>query len=348
MRIRHVCRVAAPQVGGMESVVDGLVRWQRAQGHEVEVVSLEADRTLNDPAYVHRLPRIGSRRWPFARGLADRLAGADVVHVHGVDGLLDQVLRHRRRLKYRVGVSTHGGYFHTPWAWPVKQLWLRTGTRLTLRHCDGVWFTSVADQQRFAPAGRVGRVLVNGLNLSRWLSASRRPEPGRLLVWGRLAAHKAVEDVIMGVVGQNLTLVVAGVVADEGYARRLRRLASEQGVQVLWRGGLDQDALEQELARASCAIFPSRSEGFGLALVETMAAGVPVVARDIPAFRERLVHGETGWLTRDVQAALQQRAHLEVTEGMAVAGRASVAEYDWSVRGPAFMRAYADIQRTRR
>jgi glycosyltransferase involved in cell wall biosynthesis len=49
---------------------------------------------------------------------------------------------------------------------------------------------------------------------------------------------------------------------------------------------VDDNALEYAYANASVLIFPSLAEGFGLPLVEAMQRGLPVIASDIPVFRE--------------------------------------------------------------
>lgn len=51
-------------------------------------------------------------------------------------------------------------------------------------------------------------------------------------------------------------------------------------------GPLDDDQLAQLLASARALLFPSLAEGFGIPLVEALAAGVPVIASDLSVFRE--------------------------------------------------------------
>jgi glycosyltransferase involved in cell wall biosynthesis len=50
--------------------------------------------------------------------------------------------------------------------------------------------------------------------------------------------------------------------------------------------GCSDEELAQRLASARALLFPSRAEGYGLPLVEALAAGVPVIASDLPALRE--------------------------------------------------------------
>jgi glycosyltransferase involved in cell wall biosynthesis len=52
------------------------------------------------------------------------------------------------------------------------------------------------------------------------------------------------------------------------------------------------------LRSADLFLFCSRTEGLPNAVLEAMAAGVPVVCTDVPGCRDLIRHGETGWLVR--------------------------------------------------
>ncbi|SCK31577.1 Glycosyltransferase involved in cell wall bisynthesis [Variovorax sp. HW608] len=85
----------------------------------------------------------------------------------------------------------------------------------------------------------------------------------------------------------NVTLVVVGKkgwLVDEFYERLLNH--PEQGRRLFVLGGASDEYLDKIYAACSCLLMPSEGEGFGLPLIEAAIKGKPIVARDIPVFRE--------------------------------------------------------------
>ena len=84
---------------------------------------------------------------------------------------------------------------------------------------------------------------------------------------------------------------------------------ARSGVEPLVLGPVDHERLPALVAAADVFAFPSTKEGFGLAAMEALAAGVPVVVRDLPVLRE--VFGDTVRYAADpagLAAALAERA----------------------------------------
>ncbi|MCY1274566.1 D-inositol-3-phosphate glycosyltransferase [compost metagenome] len=87
--------------------------------------------------------------------------------------------------------------------------------------------------------------------------------------------------------GSNLNLVVVG---KEGWmvdalAARFRK-HPELGKRLHWLEGISDEYLKRVYAISSCLLATSEGEGFGLPLIEAAQQGLPIIARDIPVFRE--------------------------------------------------------------
>ncbi len=141
-----------------------------------------------------------------------------------------------------------------------------------------------------------------------------------------------------------LRLVVAGgetLFDYRGYRSDWDRRADELGAGPVLLGTVADDDLPALVAGASVFAFPSLKEGFGLAPMEALAAGVPVVARDLPVLRE--VFGEAVVLAPDpaglaagIVDALGREDPVRVR-----AGRALAARHTWRAAAEAHREVYA-------
>ncbi len=104
--------------------------------------------------------------------------------------------------------------------------------------------------------------------------------------------------------GVELNLVVVGRKGwmVDALAARLHR-HPRQGSNLFWIDSADDDTLSRLYAAADCLLAASEGEGFGLPLIEAAQHGLPVLARDIPVFRE--VGGEHAQYFRGDPAALE-------------------------------------------
>jgi glycosyltransferase involved in cell wall biosynthesis len=105
-------------------------------------------------------------------------------------------------------------------------------------------------------------------------------------------------------------------------------------------GYLDEADLRPVVAGASALVLPSRDEGFGLPVLEAMAAGTPVVASDLPVLREVGRQHATYAAVGNAEAfAAALRAVLD-QPGDAAARRAHAARFTWAASAEGHRAAY--------
>jgi len=247
----------------------------------------------------HRHPAPGDvRSWLTLLRLVGR---ADVVHVHSAKaGFLGRVASAARRARRACVFTPHGWSF---WAADGAEARLYVALeRLAARWCHAIVTLSAAERAAGLEA-RIGRpeqyrVIPNGVELERF-EVKREPVPGRILMIGRLAAPKrpdlalrALAEVRGKIPGAELHLVGDGPL-EPGLVRLKNELGLDGSVRFLGH----RDDVPQLLAHAECVLLASEYEGCPLAVVEAMAAGVPVVATDVGGTGELVEPGRTGILT---------------------------------------------------
>jgi glycosyltransferase involved in cell wall biosynthesis len=124
-----------------------------------------------------------------------------------------------------------------------------------------------------------------------------RAQKGRLTIGfiGRLDPIKRVPDLVQAIalLDDRFTLGLFGDGEDRPrIEREIARLQLQNRVTL--HGTIARP--EAALAAIDVLVLPSAAEGFGLVLIEAMAAGVPVVATDVPGIRDVVRHGVTGLL----------------------------------------------------
>ncbi len=115
------------------------------------------------------------------------------------------------------------------------------------------------------------------------------------------------------------------------------------GVDPVVLGPVPHDELPALVAAAEVFAFPSTREGFGLAALEALAAGVPVVTRDLPVLRE--VFGATVRYGTD-PASLARALHHAMTQPdphRRAEGRALAASHTWSAAARRHLTLYQSI-----
>jgi alpha-1,3-mannosyltransferase len=349
VNIIHLCRQYHPSIGGVERFVAELVARTAARGHTVEVATLNrlwhsrealpAHDMLNGIS-VHRFPFVGGALFFVAPGVLRLLSRFDLLHVHNTDFFLDYVALTRFIHRRPFVVSTHGGFFHTADYSALKRIYFALVTRHSLRAASVVIPNSAGDERRFAPYARKAVRIDNAIDYAAFAGVNRQPVPGRIITVGRFAPNKdgAALLRVFAVAHEarpDLSLVVVG----EGPLRAgLEAQAADLGIgeAALWLGKASDERLRAELGQAEVFVSAARYEGFGLAMLEAMAAGVIPVVNDIEAFRDVIVEGENGFLTdyEDVGGAADALLAVlgrppDVKQMVSAAAKGTAAQFDW-------------------
>jgi glycosyltransferase involved in cell wall biosynthesis len=307
-----------PQVNGVVRTLGHLAREAAALGAQIEFFAPDGFFTLPMPSY----PEIRLSLVPpvsVARRL-DKLA-PDAIHI-ATEGPVGHAMRrlclkrglpfttsfHTRFPDYlaeRLPLPTHWSasfgwrlmrYFHAPSA-AVMAATPSLAAELTARGFPrvGLWPRGV-DSDVFYP--RPGANFGTDFNLNFNL-----PRPVFLTV-GRLAPEKNVEAFLA------LDLPGSKVVVGDGPSRAA---LARRFPQAVFLGNRNGQALAAAYAAADVFVFPSRTDTYGLVLLEALASGVPVAAFPAAAPRDVVGHAPVGVLDDDLRRACL--AALELNRG---------------------------------
>jgi glycosyltransferase involved in cell wall biosynthesis len=145
-------------------------------------------------------------------------------------------------------------------------------------------------------------VIPNGVDLKRFDGNNDRLElegdPSVLCV-GHISMRKGVDVLIQAIAKlkselPNIKLHLVG----GGNNRYAATLAKAEGIEkkVIFHGWAKRSLLPSYYKSADICVFASRHEGFGIVVLEAMASKTPVIASDIPSFREIISNGTDGML----------------------------------------------------
>jgi len=309
MKILHVVPTYAPawKHGGPIRAVHGLCKALVARGHEVTVFTTDVDTGGAVPATGERvmLDGVGVCYFPvrlrrlydspaMARALHRDVGGFDVVHLHSVF-LRPTALA--ARAAERAGVP----YLVAPRGMLVpdllrrrgrwrKALWLRLVERRTLARAAGLHVTSALEAEEAARLGLpLPRVFLipNGIEPEAYDPEAPVSPAVRglldggpfLLFLGRVSWKKGLDRLLAALAhAPGARLAVAGN-DEEAYRPKLEKLAAglDAGSRVLFLGEVDGGDKNALLHRAAAMVLPSYSENFGNSVLESMAAGRPVI-----------------------------------------------------------------------
>jgi len=361
LSIAHVYNYLNPEAGGPPQVIAQLGAQQAAQGHRVtlishDVLSPPVERFMRAawadaaPPELLRLDNVEfflSGLWGRAPArLVEALREVDLVHLHSIwptQGVSAALACQALGRPYVL--SLHGHLRGE--ALRIKALKKRIGLRLAYqRMIEGAAAyhalneSELSDAQRFGLKGLI-EVIPNGATAARGYRAEREllPSPLRsalgdapyLLFLSRVHPPKGARDLVeafaqLAEASPELQLVVAGRDEDGGVAELLevaQRSALLSRVHIA--GFLTGDEKRAALDNALIFCLPSYHEGFSVAILEAMAARVPVVISEGCHF-PTVAREELGWVHAQGAEALSEALNEALSQPEERARRVDRAE----------------------
>lgn len=365
MRIALIAEDYYPQLGGVPEHVHHLALALNARGHQADIVTSHMRGASADPPFVHR---IGTSVVLYANGGVARVTAGwrlrrrltelfqrqryDVIHVHG--GLNPTLGLVAPPAAWRAGIPVVAT-FHTWFPRSVVYRVLRRPIQHLLnRHAAAIAVSSSAQAAMERYFRAPWQIIPNGVDTTQFHPDGRAPyrvaSSPRILFLGRLEPRNGLAtllDAMPAVLGRfpSAQLLIAG---DGPWRRAYQRQASRLGDRVRFLGAVFAER-PQLYQSADLYVCPTTRASFGITLLEAMSSGTPMVASDLPAFRE--VAGDAARFAPRDAAAAWGDAIVSLLEdpvahrALALAGRARALEYDWSLIADRVLAIYQQVTR---
>lgn len=386
-RVLLVCPAMHPRNGGPPRVVNGSAIALAKQGVLVEIATTESADSIaatheawpdlvKHGVKMHIFPRAAPQRLgrspALNRMVADNLERFDLLHVHCVweKALADAAALFRAARK-PVFVSPHGMLDRWQMAQStlIKQIALRFfGTGAMLKGADALLFGTQDEADEARPLNLPGPVvrMPNGVSpvdlgdpaAAREAILQRFPTLRRwkrtVLFFSRLHHKKGLDMLVEAFSRVHRDFPDAGIFAaaiaqDESYAMALHaRIEELQPINILLTTELEGSGARAVFAASDVFCLPSHQEGFSIAIIEALAAGLPVLITDQCHMQELDPH-QVGFVvpaTIDgLERGLRQILSLDADEMAAMGSRADTLvkkHYTWDRVAERLSSAYLD------
>ena len=298
MRILHVFR---SPVGGLFRHVRDLTRGQNDLGHEVGMLcdsstgGATADQLLAEADHlcklsvsrkqISRLPGLGDIAGVQATMAVAREKGIDILHGHGAKGGLYARIA-GRLLGIPATYSPHGGSLHYNRASASGVVFLAS-EMLLARAGSGFCFVCDFERRAFAQkigfAGKPSVMVHNGLWPEEFVSKPFHADATDFLFVGEIRHLKGIDILLRALA--TLPKASLTIVGDGAEQVKYQQLATDLNIvdRVRFVG---RKSMAQAVQMGRIMVLPSRNESFPYVVLETAAAGLPLIASDVGGIAE--------------------------------------------------------------
>ncbi|MDO8601239.1 MAG: glycosyltransferase [bacterium] len=204
-------------------------------------------------------------------------------------------------------------------------------------------------------------VIPNGIDLERFKNLEIKPHQGFVVITvARLEKVKGTEyligafDLLMSdFLGKSD--IRLSIIGDGSERKNLEDLVKKLGLaeRVKFLGEIPNEKIPEYLAGADCFVLPSLKEGFGIAVLEAMAAGVPVIASRVGGILDIIEDGKTGLLIEPGNPEEIAKAISKIYQDSTLRGQlinnamAELKRYNWQDIAERVFKIYENIIRRR-
>lgn len=333
MRILIVSDAWFPQVNGVVRTLSVVADKLRAMGDTVEVIGPDRFRSMPTPGYAEIRLAIAPKR-KLARLVAE--FRPEIIHI-ATEGPLGWTMRGLcRRNQWPFTTAFHTRFpeyleartgIPADWSWRVMRRFHEAG--------EGTFAATASLRQELTRRGFTKlRPWTRGVDLDKFRpgegdSWAGLPRP-IFLYAGRVAIEKNIEAF--------LALDLPGTKVVVGGGPALESL-KQKFPQVTFTGYRENGALARSYAGADVFVFPSRTDTFGLVLLEALASGTPVAAFPVTGPIDVVTNSRVGALDEDLRAA-----SLKALECDRTACRSHAEAWSWDACVAQFRAALVPIK----
>jgi len=328
MRILIATDAWHPQINGVVRTLENVTRWLNENGHMVSLMTGDGCRSMPMPFYPEiRLAHVSQAR--FAGRIETFKPHAIHIATEGPVGIAARKWCVRNRFPFTTSYHTQFPQYLSMRI-PIPGI-----SALSYRFLR--WFHRPSQAVLTPTQSITDELAGHGFeNLVTWTrGVDRGAFPGRIegvprrgpspvmISTGRIAVEKRLEDFL------RLDVPGTKVVIGDGPARKKLEAAYPDAI---FTGYLNGEDLAREMSAGDVFVFPSRSDTFGLVILEAMACGLPVAAYPVAGPIDVVDHGVSGWLDDDLGIAVRKALELDSAGPLAQAER-----YTWAVCADQFL-----------